>query len=114
MAKDSQHLQLDPGKVSELEGIYDAGSGKLNPKERVFLSEIIRRLNALFESDLTGTDMVNYTQGVRDKLMESEKLVEQATNNIKPQFALGIKKASRDALGSLNGGGGGNRTRVRN
>jgi len=98
-AKNSLELQLDPGKVSELEGIYDAGSGKVNPKEKGFLSEIIQKLNDLFEGELTGTDMVNYANAVKDKLMESEDLAQQAANNTKPQFALGdIRGLVTDAV----------------
>ncbi|MDB5048184.1 MAG: restriction endonuclease subunit [Fibrobacteres bacterium] len=98
-AKEAQELKLDPGKVSELEGIFDAGSGKLNPKDKVFLSEIIQRLNDLFEGELSGTDMVNYAHGVRDKLMESEELAQQAAANTKPQFALGdIRNMVTDAV----------------
>lgn len=98
-AKDSQHLQLDPNKASELEGILDAGSGKVNPKEKVFLSEIIQKLNDLFEGELTGTDIINYANAVKDKLLESQDLAQQAANNTKPQFALGdIRGMVTDAV----------------
>lgn len=86
---DALKLELDKGKESELGGIDSAGTGKANPKQNVFLSQIIQQLNDLFEGELTGSDMINYANAVKDKLMESEDLALQAANNTKPQFALG-------------------------
>jgi len=57
-------------------------------KEKGFLSEIISRVNDLFEGDLTDDDRLIYVNNVlKGKLLESETLVEQAANNTKEQFA---------------------------
>ncbi len=50
--------------------------------------EIIQRVNDLFEGDLTDQDKLVYVNDVvKGKLLESQKLVVQATNNTKEQFA---------------------------
>lgn len=55
---------------------------------KIALSELIARVNNLFEGDLTPGDKLVYVNDViRGKLMESEKLIEQAMNNTKEQFA---------------------------
>ncbi len=50
--------------------------------------EIIQRVNDLFDGDLTDQDKLVYVNNViMRKLMESETLKQQATNNTKEQFA---------------------------
>jgi type I restriction enzyme R subunit len=57
-------------------------------KEKAFLEEIIKRVNELFEGDLTEQDKLVYVNNViKGKLLESEKLKQQAANNTKEQFA---------------------------
>jgi len=57
-------------------------------KEKGLLSEIVSRVNDLFEGDLTDDDRLIYVNNVlKGKLLESETLVEQAANNTKEQFA---------------------------
>jgi len=51
------------------------------------LQEIIKRINDLFEGDLTEGDHLVYVNGVlKGKLLESEILQEQAMSNSKEQF----------------------------
>ena len=51
-------------------------------------SEIIAKVNDLFEGDLTDDDKLIYVNNViKGKLMESAILAEQAANNTKEQFA---------------------------
>lgn len=53
-----------------------------------WLSEIIKRVNDLFEGELTDQDKLVYVNNViKGKLLESETLKQQATNNTKEQFA---------------------------
>jgi hypothetical protein len=45
--------------------------------------------NSLFEGELTDADLINYAHHVRDKMLESDVLAQQAATNSKEQFALG-------------------------
>lgn len=54
----------------------------------MLLSEILAKVNDLFEGELTDDDKLVYVNNViKGKLMESEVLAEQARNNSKAQFA---------------------------
>ncbi len=66
-------------------------------KER--LSEILNRMNALFEGKLSEEDMLNYARTIKDKVMENTKVVEQVTNNTKEQAMMGgFADAINDAV----------------
>lgn len=76
------------GEKPKLRGFEDAGSGSVHETETARLSEIIARLNDLFEGELTDDDRLIYVTSVlRGKLLESETLIEQAIANSKEQFA---------------------------
>ena len=78
---------LEPGKIAEFEPAYgEIGSAASHDPERIKLQELIDQLNLIFEGELTDNDLVNYAYGVRDKLMENDKLRTQALNNTKKQF----------------------------
>jgi type I restriction enzyme R subunit len=51
------------------------------------LNKIIKKLNDLFEGELTDQDKLVYVNFIKGKLMESETLKQQAANNTKEQFA---------------------------
>lgn len=81
-------------QLGETEGDYKlhpidaAGSGQIQEKEKARLSEILQKMNDLFEGELTDDDKLIYAQHViKGKLMESARLVQQAQNNSKEQFA---------------------------
>jgi type I restriction enzyme R subunit len=81
-------LGLSEGKTPKLEPITEAGSGSVQDKEKALLSEIIEKVNDLFEGDLSDQDKLVYVNNViKGKLLESETLRQQATNNTKEQFA---------------------------
>jgi type I restriction enzyme, R subunit len=62
--------------------------GAVQEKERALLTEIISKVNDLFDGELTDDDKLVYVNNViKGKLLESEVLVQQATNNTKEQFA---------------------------
>lgn len=53
-----------------------------------YLSEIIERVNELFQGDLSDEDKLVYVnQVLRTKLLESQTLRQQAASNTKEQFA---------------------------
>lgn len=71
-----------------LRSVAFTGSGITREPEKAFLSELIKELNELFEGDLTEKDVVNYTNSIKDKVMESEILREQAQANTKDRLIL--------------------------
>lgn len=86
--KGNRDLALAPGMGEKLQAIYEAGSGAVQDKEKALLAEIIGKLNDLFGSDTSGEDQVVYVNNVlKGKLLQSEQLGAQATNNTKEQFS---------------------------
>jgi|GEM_PF-978344 len=66
----------------------EAGSGSVQEKEKAYLSAIISKVNDLFKGELTDNDKLVYVNNViMGKLLESQTLIQQATNNSKEQFA---------------------------
>ena len=64
------------------------GGGTVQEKEKALLLEIISKVNDLFEGDLTDDDQLVYVNNViKGKLLESEVLTQQASNNTKEQFS---------------------------
>ena len=81
-------MPFSAGEAPKLEPITEAGSGSVQEKERAYMGEIIEKLNDLFDGELTEQDKLVYVNNViRGKLLESEKLRQQAANNTKEQFA---------------------------
>jgi type I restriction enzyme R subunit len=80
-------MPLNEGETPKLEPITEAGSGSVQEKEKALLNEIIEKVNDLFEGELTDQDKLVYVNDViKGKLLESETLRQQATNNTKEQF----------------------------
>ena len=81
-------MQLGGGETPKLEPITESGGGQVQEKQKALLNEIIRRVNDLFEGELTDQDKLVYVNNViKGKLLESETLQKQAVNNTKEQFA---------------------------
>jgi type I restriction enzyme R subunit len=81
-------MPLGTGDNPKQEPITEAGSGSVQEKQKAWLSEIIKKVNELFEGDLTEQDKLVYVNNViKGKLLESETLKQQAANNTKEQFA---------------------------
>jgi type I restriction enzyme R subunit len=96
-------LPLSAGEP--LPPLTDPGSGQLQEKEKARLAEIIEKVNTLFDGELSDEDKLVYVNHVlKGKLMESDILVQQASNNTKEQFsnspdlATEIMNAVMDAL----------------
>jgi type I restriction enzyme R subunit len=81
-------LNLGTGDQVKIDPTEEGGSGEVQNKAKIALSELITKVNDLFEGDLTPGDKLVYVNDVIEgKLMESEKLAEQAANDTKEQFA---------------------------
>ena len=84
----TQSLSLRGGDTPKLYPLAEAGSGSVRERERAWLAEIIEKVNALFEGELTDQDKLVYVNHViKGKLLESETLAQQAANNTKEQFS---------------------------
>jgi type I restriction enzyme R subunit len=80
-------LHEDTGEY-KLPPLTDPGSGEVQEKIKARLSEIVAKVNDLFEGELTDDDKLVYVNNVlKGKLLESNLLVQQASNNTKEQFA---------------------------
>ena len=82
-----RQLILGDGDTPKLQPLTEAGAGSVQDKEKARLAEIIAKVNDLFEGDLTDDDRLIYVNNViKGKLLESQELVVQASNNTKAQF----------------------------
>ena len=80
-------LNEEGGEV-KLQPLTDTGGGEVQDKVKVLLSEIVAKVNDLFEGELSDDDKLVYVNNVlKGKLLESDILVQQAMNNTKGQFA---------------------------
>jgi type I restriction enzyme, R subunit len=85
-----QDLALVKEGPSGLEPASALGSGKARDMQEAFLSQIIQRLNELFETDnLTDADMLSYAETIRDKVAENAAVMHQLANNAPEQAFLG-------------------------
>ncbi len=81
-----QDLMLAKG--DKLQPLSETGSGEVREPQKLPLSEIIAKVNDLFEGELTEDDKLVYVNHViKGKLLESNVLIQQARNNTKEQFA---------------------------
>ena len=87
-SRGKQPMVLGDGERPKLSPLTDTGSGSVQEKEKALLTEIIAKVNDLFEGELTEDDKLVYVNNVlKGKLLESETLVQQAASNTKEQFA---------------------------
>lgn len=83
--KRSLALHDDDGE-HKLQPLTDTGGGAVQEKQKVLLSEILAKVNDLFDGELSDDDRLVYVNHVKGKLLESDILVQQANNNSKGQF----------------------------
>jgi len=96
-----QDLQLqDEQGAYTLQPTDALGSGKAREQKEEWLSQLIQRLNELFNAEgLSDQDMVNYAYTIRDKLGENQTVLLQIANNTPEQAMLGdFAKALETAI----------------
>lgn len=96
-----QDLQLqDEQGAYTLQPTDALGSGKAREQKEEWLSQLIQRLNELFNAEgLSDQDMVNYAYTIRDKLGENQTVRLQIANNTPEQAMLGdFAKALETAI----------------
>jgi type I restriction enzyme R subunit len=80
-------LHEDQGEY-KLDPLTDPGGGEVQEKVKALLSDILEKVNDLFEGELTDDDKLVYVNNViKGKLLESDLLMQQASTNTKEQFA---------------------------
>jgi type I restriction enzyme, R subunit len=77
----------EPESDYKLQPMTAPGTGQLQEKEKIRLSEIVQKVNDLFDGELTEHDMLAFIDSLKGKMMESDLLVQQAMNNTKEQFS---------------------------
>jgi len=86
--KGKQIMKLADGTYPELRPLAEVGSGEVREPQKAYLNAIIEKVNDLFKGYLSDSDKLIYANNViLGKLLESEKLKQQAANNTKEQFA---------------------------
>ena len=86
--KGSRTLPLSAGEQALLAPITEAGSGMVQEQQKVYMAELIAKLNDLFGDGTTTQDQLSYVNGaIFGKVAESLVLQQQAANNTKEQFA---------------------------
>ncbi|MFN5947620.1 MAG: UvrB domain 3-containing protein, partial [Pirellulaceae bacterium] len=84
-----QAMRLSEEEYPQLDPPGELGQGQVREKGKAYLREIIRRVNELFEGELSDGDKLVYVNDViKGKLLESETLVQQASSNSKEQFSV--------------------------
>ncbi|MCM2342189.1 type I restriction endonuclease [Rhodoferax sp.] len=81
-------LPLGTGETPKLAPITEAGSGSVQEQQKVYMAELISKLNDLFGNDTSEHDQLRYVNGtILGKVADSATLQQQAANNTKEQFA---------------------------
>ena len=65
-----------------LKPITETGTGSPYEKTKERLSELIQKLNDLFEGELTDADKIAYVQHIVGKMMENKTLAKQAEQSL--------------------------------
>jgi len=81
-------MPLGEGEPPALQPITEAGSGAVREEQKIYLRELVEKLNDLFGADTTDQDQLVYVNDViKGKLLESETLRQQAKGNTREQFS---------------------------
>jgi type I restriction enzyme R subunit len=87
-SRGKQPLSLNADGTYKLPPMDAVGSGSVQEKQQTYLTEIIQKVNGLFEGQLSDNDQLVYVNGaLKGKLLENDTLVQQAASNSKEQFA---------------------------
>lgn len=71
---------------NKLKPLTDVGSGQARDPHQVMLSEIIEKMNDLFEGELDENDKLTLVNHVAGKMLDNVTLAQQAAANTKEQF----------------------------
>ena len=73
---------------------------QIQDKQKARLSEIIQKVNDLFEGQLSADDKLQFVQMLKTKMLENSALQQQAQSNAEPQFqnSPDLRPAMLDAI----------------
>lgn len=96
----TQRLGLATGEAEKLQPMTEVGTGQPQDKQRALLTEIIRKVNDLFEGQLTDDDKLQFVNALKAKMLENTALQQQANSNAEPQFqnSPDLRTALMDAI----------------
>lgn len=84
--KGKQNIALASGdEDAKLRPLTELGSGKPHDPEQVLLTQVVSKMNDLFEG-VTDTDLLPFALHISGKMLENETLAKQAAANTKEQF----------------------------
>ena len=94
-----EDIRLDKDAEAKLEPTSAIGSRTPDERKTEKLSEIVARMNELFNGEFTEGDALNYARTIADKLRENERVIEQVRANTPEQAMLGdFPNAVQDAV----------------
>lgn len=85
--QEPENIRLS-GEEGGLKGLNPGGAVARDP-EKELLSYIVQEMNEIFEGDFTANDMVNLAHSIKNKMSESQKIMEQVANNSQEQAMMG-------------------------
>lgn len=84
----SRPLPLATGEAPKLDPIREAGSGSVQEQQKVYMGELIAKLNDLLVTETSEQDQLRFVNGtLLGKVAESLTLQQQAADNSRKQFA---------------------------
>ena len=84
--RDAGDMRQGGGEAAKLQPMTGAGTGQVQEPQRVYMAELIEKVNSLFDGELTDGDKLRFVNTViLGKMLESETLAQQAANNSKEQ-----------------------------
>lgn len=96
----NQSLGLSSGEAKKLDPMTDLGTGQVRDKQKAHLSEIIKKVNDLFEGQLSDDDKLQFVNTLKAKMLENTALQQQANSNAEQQFhnSPDLRPAMLDAI----------------
>ncbi len=85
--KGTRALPLQAGDALALTPITEAGSGMVQEPQKVYMAELIAKVNELFGDATSTQDQLRYSSTIFGKVSDSHVLRQQALHNTKEQFA---------------------------
>lgn len=81
-------MPLGKGENPKLAPVTETGGGSVQEKQKVYMAELIEKLNEVFGSEVSEEDKLSYVTGtILGKVVQSKTLQQQAASNTKEQFS---------------------------
>ncbi len=81
-------MPLGKGENPKLAPVTESGGGSVQEKQKVYMAELIEKLNEVFGGEISEEDKLSYVTGtILGKVVQSKTLQQQAASNTKEQFS---------------------------